>query len=123
MTKIILVDIYNKNCANRNFTVSIKKEKIMADFKIDGKYLYGKSTKMGEYDGVKVFRDASGRKVGEVSGTYILDDRGRKLVELKGTDVYEYSGGRKVTTINDLRKLIDGTGGMSLVGFWALLIR
>lgn len=93
----------------------------MADYKLDGKTLRLKGSKVGEFDG-KIFRDGRGSKVGETDGKIIRDSKGSKVAEFDGTNI-RASNGSKIGTISDVRKIIDGVGGVSLVGFWVLLIR
>lgn len=94
----------------------------MADYKVDGKYLRARNgSKLGEFDG-KYFRGTNGSKIGKLNGKYIRDAKGSKLAEFDGDNIRSVSGS-KIGTIKDVQKVIDGPGGVSLVGFWLLFIR
>ncbi len=93
----------------------------MADYKFDGEELHGRGGKVGVVDG-KYIRDSHGSRVGEIDGKYIKDSNGRKVAEFDGKVVHDGSG-RRIATIDDVRKQIDGVGGMSLVAVWVLLAR
>ena len=98
-----------------------KQEVIMADYKIDGKYLKDRhGSKLGEFDG-RYFKDSHGSKVGEVDKNYIKDSHGHKVAELDGK--YIKVEGRKETDMDHIQRMIDGSGGISLVGFWVLFVR
>ncbi len=93
----------------------------MANYKFDGKELHGGGSKLGVVDG-KYIKDSHGNKVGEIDGKYIKDSHGSKLAEFDGKVVKD-SHGSKIATIDDIKKQIDGVGGVSLVALWVLLVR
>jgi sporulation protein YlmC with PRC-barrel domain len=93
----------------------------MKDYKIDGKYFrdrHGK--KLGEVDG-KYIRNDRGVKVAQVDGKYIRDSHGSRIGEFDGKYIRN-SHGTKIGTIDDVLKIIDGSGGISLVALWMLFI-
>jgi sporulation protein YlmC with PRC-barrel domain len=92
----------------------------MADYKFDGKELHCRGSKVGVLDG-KYIKDSNGKKVGEIDGKYIKDSHGKKLAEFDGK-VIEIAG-KRIATIDDIKKQIDGVGGVSLVALWVLLVR
>jgi len=93
----------------------------MHDYKVNGNYLQERNgTKVAQFDG-RYFRDARGNKAGELDGKYIRDARNNRIAEIDGD--YIRVNGSRVGTISDVRKIIDGPGGASLVGFWMLFIR
>jgi sporulation protein YlmC with PRC-barrel domain len=94
----------------------------MFNFKIDGKYLRERSgSKLGEFDG-KYIRNSNGSRVGEINGKYIRDSHGTRIAEFDGKYIRD-NGNNRIGTIEDVRKEIDGPGGMSLVAFWLFFIR
>ncbi len=93
----------------------------MADYKFDGKELRCRGSKVGVVDG-KYIRDSHGSKIGEIDGKYLRDSHGSKLAEFDGKVVRD-SHGSRIATIDDIKKQIDGVGGVSLVALWVLLIR
>jgi len=76
---------------------------------------------MGEIDG-KYIKDGHGNRVGEIDGNYIKDSHGKRLAELDGNTIKDASGNR-IGTLDDVRRTIDGPGGMTLAALWVLLIR
>ena len=78
----------------------------MADFKMDGNY----------------FRDRNGNRLGEIDGNYIRDASGNKIGEFDGTTIRD-SNGNNIGSIDDVRRVIDGHGGYSLVALWLFFIR
>lgn len=53
-------------------------------------------------------------------GLVVRDATGKRRAEVKGEDIRE--NGRKITTINDVNKVIDGVGGGTLAALWVLLL-
>jgi hypothetical protein len=93
----------------------------MAEYKFDGKELRCKGSKVGVVDG-KYIRDSHGSKIGEIGDKYIRDSHGSKLAEFDGKVVRD-GHGKRISTIDDIKKQIDGVGGVSLVALWVLLVR
>lgn len=93
----------------------------MADYKYDGKELRCRGSKVGVVDG-KYIRDSHGSKVGEIDGKYIRDSHGAKVAEFDGQTIRD-SHGSRVATIDNIKKDLDGTGGISLVAIWWFFIR
>jgi hypothetical protein len=95
---------------------------IVAEFKFDGKVLRSKSgSRVAETDG-KYVRDSHGRRIGEFDGKTIRDDHGGRVADFDG-EVIRSSSGSRLAIIADVRKAIDGTGGISLVALWLLVVR
>ena len=94
----------------------------MSEFKFDGKVLRSKSgSRVAETDG-KYVRDSHGSRIGEFDGKTIRDDHGSRVAEFDG-EVIRSSSGSRLGTIADVRKAIDGAGGISLVALWLLVVR
>ena len=93
----------------------------MADYKFDGKELRCRGSKVGVVDG-KYIRDSHGSKIGEIGDKYIRDSHGSKLAEFDGMVVRD-GHGKRIATIDDIKKQIEGVGGVSLVALWVLLVR
>lgn len=60
--------------------------------------------------------------VGRIDGKHIRDSHGVKIADFDGIDIRDKRG-VKIGTINNVRKLIDGAGGISLVALWILFVR
>jgi hypothetical protein len=99
-----------------------KGELNMSDFKFDGKMLRNRAgSRVAEIDG-KYVRDSHGSRIGEFDGKTIRDGHGTRLAEFDG-EVIRSSSGSRLATIADVRKAIDGAGGISLVALWLLVVR
>lgn len=95
---------------------------MMPEFKFDGRVLRNKSgSRVAEVDG-KYVRDSHGARVGEFDGKTIRDIRGSRIAEFDG-EVIRSSSGSRLGTIADVKRAIDGAGGISLVALWLLMIR
>ena len=77
--------------------------------------------KIGYLDG-NYIRDSHSSRVGQIDGKYLRDANGNRLIEFDGRDIRD-SRGSRIATIDDVKKIIDGIGGMSLVAMWVLFIR
>jgi len=96
----------------------------MANYKFDGRYLKCKGKTIANVSG-KYIREGSGGTI--VANIY--DDKVRKgsggmtLINVKGDNVREGSGGKKISTLDKIRKEIDGPGGVTLAGLWYCFIK
>jgi hypothetical protein len=70
----------------------------------------------------KYIRDHHGNRLGEIDGKYFRDNHGVKLADFDGRDVRD-SHGSKIAGIEDVKKMIDGIGGVSLVAMWLFFVR
>jgi len=93
----------------------------MADYKFDGKELRCRGAKVGTLDG-KYIRDEHGSKVGEIDGKYIRNSSGSKIGEFDGSTVRDGSGSR-IGEFTEIKKDIDGVGGVSLTAMWLIFVR
>lgn len=92
------------------------------NYKFDGATLKDqRGSKLAVFDG-KVIRDARGISLGSIEKDCLRDPRGGRLATFDGRDVKDARGSR-IGTIGEIQKVIDGPGGMSLVGLWFLLVR
>jgi hypothetical protein len=94
----------------------------MADYTFDGKTLRNKSgQKLGVINGSFVCAWNSAR-LGEIDRKNIRDPQGRKVLEFDGKIVKD-DRGNKVTTIQDIQKLIDGEATIAMVAAWHFFIK
>jgi len=94
----------------------------VTDYKLEGAYLKDRQGhRIGQIDG-KYVRDSRGIRVGEIAGNVIRDARGLRVAQIDGVAIRDASGGR-IGNVDDVRELIDGPGGASLVALWLLLLR
>jgi len=95
----------------------------MAEYSFDGKRLKKNSTgqKLGEIDR-NLVRATNAAKLGEIQGKVIRDGHGKKVLEFDGKFVKDDLG-NKVITIQDIQKVIEGEGSISLVALWNFFVR
>ena len=93
----------------------------MSNYKFDGKYLSERGSRRGRIDGSYVYDD-HGKRIGKFERDYIYDSHGSRIGKLDGKNVYDGHGSR-LGTLDDVKKSIDGPGGLSLVAMWLLLVR
>jgi hypothetical protein len=94
----------------------------MANYKMDGAYLRDRSgNRVGHVDG-NYIKDSRGNRAGQIDGKYIRDHSGNRVGEFDGKQVRDARGSR-IASIDDVRRAIDGPGGMTLVALWVLFVR
>jgi hypothetical protein len=93
----------------------------MAEYLFDGKKLKKRSgQKEGELD-KNIVRAWNGEQVGEIDGANIKDVHGKIVLEFDGKNIKDDTG-KKIATIEDLRKVIEGQAGISLVAMWYFFV-
>lgn len=104
------------------FAISHAEGSNKTEYKFDGKELRdSRGNKIAVLDG-KYIRDNRGNKIGVIDGKYFRDSRGNKVAEFDGKDIRD-SRGLKIAAISDVKKVIDGIGGASLVAMWLFFVR
>jgi sporulation protein YlmC with PRC-barrel domain len=99
-----------------------KEGKQVADYKFDGMRLVNRNgQKIAAFDG-KYICDSRGSRVGVIDGKYLKDSSGTRLAEFDGSYIQDSSGNR-IGTLDDVKKAIDGIGGLSLIGMWFFFVR
>ena len=93
----------------------------MAEYLFDGKKLKKRSgQKEGELAG-NIIKAWNGEKVGEIDGSSIKNANGKKVLEFDGKIIKDDTG-KKIATIEDLRKVVEGQAGISLVAVWYFFV-
>ena len=93
----------------------------MAEYLFDGKKLKKRSgQKEGELDGTTV-KTWNGTSVGEIDGKNIKDSQGKKVLEFDGKNIRDDTG-KKLATIEEIRKIVEGEAGISLVAMWYFFV-
>jgi hypothetical protein len=96
----------------------------MAKYKFDGKKLKYNGKTIAEVNGDRIYQYSPHKQFAEVRGDRIYQYSPRKqLAEVKGEDVYQYSPRKKIADMDDIRKVIDGPGGVTLVALWYFFVR
>jgi hypothetical protein len=89
----------------------------MAEYIFDGRRMKKRSgQKEGELD-KNFVRAWNGAQLGEIEGTNVRDSHGKKVLELDGKTVKDETG-KKIATMEDIRKVVEGEAGISLVAMW-----
>jgi hypothetical protein len=93
----------------------------MAEYLFDGKKLKKRSgQKEGELDGNTV-KAWDGKLVGKIDGKDIRDAGGKKVLEFDGKNAKDDTG-KKLATIEEIRKIVEGEAGISLVAMWYFFV-
>jgi hypothetical protein len=93
----------------------------MAEYLFDGKKLKKRSgQKEGDVEGNSV-RAWNGVQLGTIEGKSIRDSHGKKVLDYDGKNITD-DAGKKIATIEDVRKIIEGEAGISLVAMWYFFI-
>ena len=94
----------------------------MAEYLFDGKKLKKRTgQKEGELDGRIVKTGWNGTQVGEIDGENIKDSKGKKVLEFDGKNIKDDTG-KKLATIEEIRKIVEGEAGISMVALWFFFI-
>ena len=93
----------------------------MAEYLFDGKKLKKRSgQKEGELDGTTV-KAWNGTQVGQIDGKNLKDAKGKKVVEFDGKNIKDEAG-KKLATIEEVRKIVEGEAGITLVAMWYFFV-
>jgi hypothetical protein len=93
----------------------------MAEYLFDGKKLKKRSgQKEGELDGVAV-KSWNGTQVGQIDGKSLKDSKGKKVVDFDGKNIKDDTG-KKFATIEEIKKIVEGEAGISLVAMWYFFV-
>jgi hypothetical protein len=93
----------------------------MPEYLFDGKKLKKRSgQREGELDR-NIVKAWNGTHVGQIDGQNILDTSGKKVLEFDGKNIKDDSG-KKIATLEEVRKVVEGEAGISLVAMWYFFI-
>jgi sporulation protein YlmC with PRC-barrel domain len=93
----------------------------MAEYIFDGSKLKKRSgQKEGGLDKTMV-KDWNGAQIGKIDGKEIQDANGKKVAEFDGKNIKDDTG-KKIATIEDVRKIVEGEAGISLVAMWFFFV-
>lgn len=94
----------------------------MSGYKFDGTYLRGPNgNKLAEVKNESI-RDAHMSEVGKIKGAQIRDKHLTLVAEFDGENIRD-AHLTKIGTIKEVRKVIDGPGGITLVALWLFFVR
>jgi hypothetical protein len=93
----------------------------MAEYLFDGRRLKKRSgQREGELDG-NIVKAWNGTNVGEIDGNKIKDSQSKKVLEFDGKNIKDDKG-KKLATIEEIRKIVEGEAGISLVAMWYFFV-
>jgi len=93
----------------------------MAEYLFDGRRLKKRSgQREGELDG-NIVKAWNGTNVGEIDGNKIKDSQSKKVLEFDGKNIKDDKG-KKLATIEEIRKIVEGEAGISLVALWYFFV-
>jgi len=93
----------------------------MAEYLFDGKRLKKRTgQREGELDGA-IVRAWNGTQVGEIDGKNIKDSQSGKVLEYDGKNIKDDTG-KKLAAIEEVRKIVEGEAGISLVAMWYFFV-
>ncbi len=93
----------------------------MPEYLFDGKKLKKRSgQREGEVDG-NIVRAWNGEQVGLIEGSNIKDAHGKRVLEFDGKNIKD-DAGKKLSTIEDVRKVVDGQAGIAMVALWYFFV-
>ena len=96
----------------------------MAQYKFDGKYLKRGGSTIANVSGNKIRKGSGGSTVANISGNKIRQGTGGStLCNISGNNIRQGTGGSRIATMRDVRKQIDGPGGVTLAALWYCFIR
>lgn len=94
----------------------------MVRIKISGDYIKEGGRTIGKVSG-KYIKDSSGRTLAKIDKDYIKNSSGRTIGKISGSYLKD-SSGRTLSSMNDIRKSIDGAiGGTTLAAIWLLFVK
>jgi hypothetical protein len=95
---------------------------IMANYKIYNDELRDSSNRtLGKLYNDEI-RDSSNRTVIKIYGDEFRDSSNRTIAKMYNDEVRN-SSNSKIASLSDIRRIIDGPGGKSLVAFWLAFLR
>lgn len=96
----------------------------MAQYKFDGKYLKMGSNTIANVSGSYIREGSGSKTIANISGNYIRKGSGSStLCNVRGENICEGSGSSRIAKMSDVRKIIDGPGGVTLAAIWYCIIR
>jgi len=99
----------------------------MATYKFDGSKLKMGAKTIANVQNTKIYDGTSTAKcLANINGDkiYLGSSRAKCIANIRGDKLYEgYSTAKKICTLKDIKKLIDGPGGVTLAALWYVCVR
>jgi hypothetical protein len=97
----------------------------MSSFKFDGDYFIDQNNRrIARFDGTYLTDENNNMRIAWIDGNFLMDSKSNnRVVEFRGEDIINCSNNNTIAKMNDIRNMIDGPGGKSLVAFWWFFIR
>ena len=96
----------------------------MAQYKFDGKNLKRGVTTIANVSGKYIRKGSGSSSVANISGNNVRQGSGSStIMNVSGDYIRQGSGSSTIAKMNDVRKQIDGPGGVTLAALWYCFIR
>lgn len=96
----------------------------MANYKFDGRNLKQGSKTIANVSGNNIRKGSGSSTVCNISGNNIRKGSGSStLCNVSGDNIRLGSGSSRIAKISDVRKVIDGPGGITLAALWFCFVR
>ena len=96
----------------------------MANYKFDGRNLKQGSNTIANVSGNSIRKGSGSSTVCNISGNNIRQGSGSStLYNVSGDNISQGSGSSTIAKMNDVRKAIDGPGGITLAALWFCFVR
>ena len=96
----------------------------MAQYKFDGKNLKRGGTTIANVSGKYIRKGSGSSSVANISGNNVRQGSGSStIMNVSGDYIRQGSGSSTIAKMNDVRKQIDGPGGVTLAALWYCFIR
>jgi len=96
----------------------------MANYKFDGKNLKQGSNTIANVSGNSIRKGSGSTTICNISGNNIRQGSGSTtLCNVSGDNIRQGSGSTTIAKMSDVRRAIDGPGGVTLAALWYCLVR
>lgn len=96
----------------------------MAQYKFDGKYLKRGGSIIANVSGDKIRKGSGSSTVANIRGDKVRQGTGSStLINVSGDNIRQGTGGSTIAKMKDVRKIIDGPGGVTLAALWYCFIK
>lgn len=96
----------------------------MAKYKFDGKYLKYNGSIIANVNGYKIRKGNGSSTVANIQGNKVRQGNGSStMLNVSGENIRQGSSSSSIAKMKDIRKLIDGPGGITLAALWYCFIK
>lgn len=96
----------------------------MAQYKFDGKYLKHGGSIIANVNGYKIRKGNGSSIVANIQGNKVRQGNSSStLINVSGENIRQGSSSSTIAKMKDVRKLIDGPGGITVAALWYCFIK